>query len=55
VPSVAREAALKGGARGPALVAGNAAQSRLVQAIRRTGPLQMPPGPKLPDTEIAII
>jgi len=50
-----REAALKGGARGPALVAGNAAQSRLVQAIRRTGPLQMPPGPKLPDTEIAII
>jgi hypothetical protein len=46
---------MKGGTRGPALVAGNAAQSRLVQAIRRTGPLQMPPGPKLPDAEIAII
>jgi hypothetical protein len=50
-----RDAALKGGQRGPAVVAGNAAQSRVVQAIRRTGDLVMPPGPKLADSEIAII
>ena len=50
-----REAALQGGSRGPALVAGNPSQSRMVQAIRRTGELQMPPGQKIPDAEIAII
>jgi mono/diheme cytochrome c family protein len=50
-----REAALKGGQRGPAIVAGAAAQSRIVQAMRRTGDLVMPPGPKLPDSEIALI
>jgi len=50
-----REAALHGGNRGPAIVAGNAAQSRVIQAIRRTGQLAMPPGPKLPDVEIAIL
>src|SRR3954447_17630017 len=50
-----REAALRGGNRGPAIVAGNAAQSRVVQAVRRTGALAMPPGPKLPDAEIAIL
>src|SRR5438105_15741980 len=48
-----REAALQGGSRGPAIVPGNATQSRLAQAIRRTGQLSMPPGPKLPDSEIA--
>jgi mono/diheme cytochrome c family protein len=50
-----RDAALKGGTRGPAIVAGNAAQSRLVQAIRRNGDVLMPPGPKLPDAEIATL
>ena len=50
-----RESALKGGKRGPAIVAGAAAQSRIVQAMRRTGDLIMPPGPKLPDTEIALV
>jgi mono/diheme cytochrome c family protein len=50
-----REAALKGGTRGPALVAGDAVHSRLVQAIKRSGDLMMPPGPKLPDAEIAVI
>jgi mono/diheme cytochrome c family protein len=50
-----REALLKGGNRGPAMVAGEAAQSRVVRAIRRTGDVAMPPGPKLPDAEIAII
>ena len=50
-----REAALKGGTRGPAIVAGDAAQSRLVQAVRRTGDLAMPPGPKLAASEIATL
>src|SRR5437016_2321840 len=50
-----REAALRGGARGPAIVAGNASGSRVVNAIRRTGELSMPPGPKLPDAEITLI
>lgn len=39
-----REAIMQGGNRGPAIVAGNASQSRLVQAIRRTGDLATPPG-----------
>jgi len=50
-----RDAALKGGTRGPALVTGNPAQSRLLQAVRRTGEPFMPPGPKLADSEIALI
>jgi hypothetical protein len=50
-----REAILRGGKRGPAMVAGKAAQSRLVQAIHRTGELGMPPGPKMPEAEIALI
>jgi hypothetical protein len=50
-----REAILKGGSRGPAVVAGNASGSLVVKAIRRSGELSMPPGPKLPDAEIATI
>src|SRR5262245_2515020 len=50
-----REGALHGGYRGSAIVPGNPAQSRMVQAIRRTSDLSMPPGPKLPDAEIALI
>ncbi|MDQ1471754.1 MAG: hypothetical protein QOJ99_3234, partial [Bryobacterales bacterium] len=50
-----REAALKGGTRGAAIVPGNASGSRLVQAMRRTGDLSMPPGPKLADSEIATV
>jgi mono/diheme cytochrome c family protein len=50
-----RESALKGGKRGPAIVAGAAAQSLIVQAMRRTGELVMPPGPKLADAEIALV
>src|ERR1051326_2140001 len=50
-----RDAALQGGSRGPAIVPGNAAQSRILQAIRRTGDLSMPPGSKLPEAEIATI
>ena len=50
-----REATLKGGMRGPAMVPGKPADSLVVQAIRRTGEVSMPPGPKLPSAEIAII
>ena len=50
-----REAILQGGSRGSAMIAGNAPGSRLVQAVKRTGELSMPPGPKLPDTEIATL
>src|SRR5215212_6704206 len=50
-----REAAMQGGTRGGAMVPGNAAKSRIVQAIRRTGEPHMPPGPKLAESEIAII
>jgi len=39
-----REGLLKGGARGPAMTPGNADASLLIQAVRRTGSLQMPPG-----------
>ena len=49
------EAALKGGNRGPAIVTGNAAQSRVIQAMKRTGELMMPPGPKLADADIATV
>jgi hypothetical protein len=49
------EAALRGGSRGPAIVTGIASQSRVVQAIKRTGDLVMPPGPKLPDADIALV
>src|SRR5262245_40066387 len=50
-----REGAVQGGRRGPALVPGNLGASRIVQAIRRTGELAMPPGPKLAVNEIAIL
>ena len=41
-----RESILKGGSRGPAIVAGNAKESRLFQAVGRQGELKMPPGDK---------
>jgi mono/diheme cytochrome c family protein len=51
-----REALLKGGKSGPALIPGKAQDSLLVQAINHSHPrLQMPPGDKLEETEIADI
>ncbi|MDA2931102.1 DUF1549 domain-containing protein, partial [Acidobacteria bacterium AH-259-O06] len=45
---------LKGGNKGPAIVTGNPDESRLLKAIRYQDPdLQMPPGYKLKDQEIA--
>ncbi len=48
-----REALLKGGGRGPALVPGQPEDSLLVRALRHDGELQMPPRTKLPPREIA--
>ncbi len=50
-----REGMLAGGRRGPAIVPGDAAASRLVQAIERAGELKMPPEGKLADAEIAAL
>lgn len=43
-----RDAILKGGERGPAIVPGDASTSRLVNAIRRESELKMPPETELP-------
>src|SRR5438445_8880803 len=50
-----REGLLKGGESGPAIVPGNAEQSRLIKAVRYTDPdLQMPPkGKRLSEEQIA--
>jgi len=51
-----REAALKGGSRGPSIVAGKPAESLLLKAIlHEAGALKMPPGPKLKDADIAVL
>jgi hypothetical protein len=51
-----REALLKGGELGPALVPGNAEKSALLRAIGWTDPdLQMPPKEKMPAAEIEIL
>ncbi len=47
-----REAMLKGGATGPALVPGDSAKSLLIQAILQTGELKMPKGGKLQKEQI---
>ena len=47
-----RETALKGGSRGPAVVAGKAAESRLIAAVERKGQLAMPPTKPLSTTDI---
>ena len=49
-----REAALKGGDNGPALVAGKPDESLLVQAVAQThAEIKMPPSGKLPDAAVA--
>ncbi|MDX1980109.1 MAG: PSD1 and planctomycete cytochrome C domain-containing protein [Bryobacteraceae bacterium] len=45
--------ALAGGKRGSTIVPGDAAKSRLIEALRQTGSLRMPPGRVLPEVEIA--
>jgi len=53
-----RDALLKGGARGPAVVPGDAAASLLVKLVDGSGPVQMPPGDsskRLPTESVAAI
>lgn len=50
-----RESLLSGGNRGPVIVPGKPEASLLIQALRHDSDLQMPPGPKLPQKEIAIL
>jgi hypothetical protein len=45
----------KGGDNGPAVVPGNPAKSRLVQAVRYDDEPKMPPKGKLPDSDIAVL
>src|SRR5262245_47500961 len=50
-----REAMLRGGKSGPAIVPGDPDKSLLVIAIRQTGDLKMPKGGKLPQDQIDAI
>jgi len=50
-----RAAALKGGTRGPAIIPGDPAASKLIEAVERKGKLAMPPTKPLDGAEIAIL
>ena len=50
-----REAILKGGNRGVAVLSGSPEQSRIIQAIRRQGQLKMPPDDTLTRQEISAL
>ncbi|MBI1784505.1 DUF1549 domain-containing protein, partial [Candidatus Sumerlaeota bacterium] len=50
-----REAILKGGTDGPAMISGDPERSLLIRAIRQTGDLKMPPKGKLPDEAIELL
>ncbi len=50
-----RDAILQGGDRGPAVVAHKPADSLLIQAVRRTGELEMPPDEELSQEQIAVL
>jgi mono/diheme cytochrome c family protein len=50
-----REAILKGGERGPAISLDNPDESLLLQAVNQEDELKMPPGGKLPQSQIDIL
>src|SRR5262245_7500088 len=50
-----REALLKGGVTGPAIVPGQPTKSTLIAAIRHEGEIKMPPKSKLTEAQIAAI
>src|SRR5258708_2451841 len=47
-----RDAMLKGGKSGPALVPGDPEKSLMITAVRQTGPLKMPMGTKLNNDQV---
>jgi len=50
-----REALLKGGVSGPAIVSGQPGKSTLIAAIRHEGDIKMPPKSKLTEAQIAAV
>jgi hypothetical protein len=50
-----RDSLLTGGSRGPAIVPGKPEASVLIDTLRHDGDIQMPPGRKLPASEIRIL
>ncbi|HUQ69733.1 MAG TPA: PSD1 and planctomycete cytochrome C domain-containing protein [Planctomycetaceae bacterium] len=50
-----RVAMLKGGEHGPAIIPGKPDESRLIEAVRQTGDVQMPPDGKLTEAQIAAL
>src|SRR3954466_10238608 len=50
-----REALLKGGRTGPAIVPGDPDKSLLIEAVRQTGKLKMPKGGQLTPDEVAVL
>ena len=50
-----RDTLLQGGARGPAVVAGDASASLLIQAVQRQGKLAMPPAAPLTAEDVAVL
>jgi len=50
-----REHALKGGNGGPVIVPGDPDKSRMLEAVRQTGKLKMPPSGKLSDADVEAI
>jgi mono/diheme cytochrome c family protein len=50
-----REAVLKGGTGGPAIVAGDAGSSKLIAMVERKGKVAMPPTKPLTESEVAVL
>ncbi|MEP7362821.1 MAG: PSD1 and planctomycete cytochrome C domain-containing protein [Acidobacteriota bacterium] len=50
-----REGAIKGGSRGAAVVAGKAAESKLIEAVERKGKLAMPPAKALAAGDVEVL
>ena len=50
-----REAALKGGSRGAAILPGKALESKLIEAVERKGKLAMPPTKALTEAEVGVL
>lgn len=50
-----REMMMEGGDNGPAIIPGNAKGSKLIEAIKHTGPIKMPRDNKLSDADIAVL
>ncbi len=50
-----RDSLIRGSSRGPAIVPGKPQESVMMDVLRHDGEIQMPPGPKLPAKEIAVL